>query len=110
MFLGFGLSSIMLMATVIEERRQVDKRLREREQRLGILFEFAPDAYYLTDVTGTFVDGNRAAEKLIGYAREELIGRNFLALNLLHPREVRRARRFWLEALRERPLGPMNFS
>jgi PAS domain S-box-containing protein len=109
MFLGFALSSIMLMATVIEERRQVDKRLREREQRLGILFEFAPDAYYLTDVTGTFVDGNRAAEELIGYAREELIGRKFLTLNLLHPSEVRRAEALLVRSAAGAPTGPDEF-
>jgi len=31
-------------------------------------FEHAPDAYCLSDLKGTFVDGNVAAERLTGYA------------------------------------------
>jgi PAS domain S-box-containing protein len=109
MFLGLVLSSIMVLATVIEERRQADVRLRNREQRLGTLFELAPDAFYVTDVTGTIVDGNRAAQELIGYAREELVGRNFLALNLLHPNEVSRAEAFLARSAAGVPTGPDEF-
>ncbi|MCJ7551330.1 MAG: PAS domain S-box protein, partial [Anaerolineae bacterium] len=56
-----------------------------------ILFESAPDGYYLTDLKGTFIDGNKAAEEMLGYQREELIGRSFLKLNLLSVRELPRA-------------------
>lgn len=108
-FLGLALSSIMLVATVIEERRQADKELREREQRLEVLFEFAPDAYYLTDVRGIFVDANRAAEELIGYAREELIGKNFLALNILRPSEIPRAEALLARNPAGTPTGPDEF-
>lgn len=47
------------------------------------LFELAPDAYYLSDLRGTFIDGNPAAEELTGYQKEELIGKSFLKLGLL---------------------------
>jgi len=57
------------------------KDLRVSEKRLQMLFEFAPDAYYLNDLKGNFVDGNRAAAELLGYQREELIGKNFLKYN-----------------------------
>lgn|GEM_PF-4048778 len=46
-------------------------------------FDFAPDAYYLNDLKGTFIDGNRAAEEMIGYSKEEIIGKSFLKLGLL---------------------------
>jgi PAS domain S-box-containing protein len=110
MFLGLAVTSIVLLATSVEERRQEDKRLRERKERLGILFESAPDAFYLTDLTGTIVDGNRAAQELIGYAREELIGRNFLALNLLHPSEMVGVEAFLARSAAGAPTGPDEFS
>lgn len=37
--------------------------LQDSEERYQILFESAPDAMYLNDFGGTFIDGNRAAEK-----------------------------------------------
>lgn len=60
-------------------------------ESLQFLFELAPDAFYLCDLTGTFIDGNRAAETLSGYAREDLIGKSFLKLNLLPPSQIPRA-------------------
>ena len=31
---------------------------------LNVIFEHAPDAYYLVDLKGTFIDGNLMSEKL----------------------------------------------
>ena len=55
----------------------------DSEARFRALFEQAPDAHYLHDLRGAFVAGNRAAEELIGYKRDELIGKSFLDLSLL---------------------------
>ncbi len=41
----------------ITEHKQVEAALKSSEERLKILFEFTPDAYYLSDLTGRFVDG-----------------------------------------------------
>ena len=60
-------------------------------ESLEFLFELAPDAFYLCDLRGTFIDGNRAAEKLCGYPREELIGKSFLKLSLLPASQIPRA-------------------
>jgi len=62
---------------------QVIAQLTSSEERLQILFEHAPDAYYLSDLKGTFVDGNAAAERITGYKKGELIGKSFLKLKLL---------------------------
>lgn len=58
---------------------------------LRFLFERGPEAYYLADLQGHFLDGNEAAEKMIGYPREELIGRSFLKLNLLPANQIPQA-------------------
>ena len=72
----------------IVERRRAEENLKNSEERLKILFEFAPDAYYLNDMEGNFGDGNKAAEELIGYKREELIGKNFLELEILPQEQI----------------------
>src|SRR5687768_17163233 len=41
------------------------------------LFDNAKDAIYVHDLNGTYLSINCAAEKLIGYSREEIIGKNF---------------------------------
>lgn len=57
--------------------------LKESQERFQILFEDGPDALYLIDMKGRFVDGNKAAERLTGYKREELIGKSFKQSGLL---------------------------
>ncbi len=48
-------------------RKKAEDEIRASEERLKILFECAPDAIYLVDMNGCFVDGNRAAEALTGF-------------------------------------------
>ena len=72
-----NVTSIETLNNEIVERKKAEEELRSSEERLKILFENAPDAYYLNDLKGNFIDGNKAAEGLTGYKKEELIRKNF---------------------------------
>jgi PAS domain S-box-containing protein len=75
----------------IAEAKQAQAALEDSEKRFKTLFEYAPDAYYLNDIKGTFIDGNIAAEKITGYKKAELIGKSFLKLKLLSPNQLTKA-------------------
>jgi len=75
----------------ITERKQAEEALRTSENRLKIIFESAPDAYYINDLEGKFTAGNKAAEKLLGYPREELIGKTFVEAGILDVDGVEKA-------------------
>jgi len=75
----------------VTDRRRVEAELRHSEERFKVLFEYAPDAYYLSDLQGTFLDANRATEQLFGYRRQELVGKGFFRTRLLPARELPRA-------------------
>ncbi len=62
--------------------------LKKSNKLFKVLFECDPDAYYLNDVKGHFIDGNKAAEEMIGYKKEELIGKNFLKLKILSSNQI----------------------
>jgi len=85
------------------------ERLRDSEERLHILFEHAPDGYYLSDLKGVFIDGNAAAETITGYQRSELIGKSFLTLGLLSSADALRATLLLAKNRLGRSTGPDGF-
>ncbi len=97
------------MSRDISERKRAEEELRSSEERLRILFEFAPDAYYLSDVKGLFVDGNRAAEELTGYQRGELTGKDLRVLNLLPPEQTGEAAKAAAAHGPRKTTGPREF-
>jgi len=86
----------------LTERKRAQEALRESEERLKALIENAPDGIYVIDpMTGRFIDGNRKAEKLVGYPREELIGKNFVEAGILPEEYIPKA----MEGLEKNRLG-----
>ncbi len=83
--------------------------MKNRDNHSNILFEFAPDAYCLVDVKGNFVDGNIAAQKMLGYDKNELIGKNFLKLKLLSIAQLPKAAKLLAKSSLRQPTGPDEF-
>jgi len=90
----------------ISERKQAKEELRESEERLRILFEYAPDAYFLTDLQGNLIDLNRAAEEITGLSKKEVIGKNYIDLDLLPPEDIPKAAAILAESRAGKPAGP----
>ena len=59
----------------ITERKKMEKSLREVNHFLNRLIEASPDGIIVTDPTGDIIIYNKAAERLLGYSSDELIGR-----------------------------------
>lgn len=91
------------------EYDRIEKETKESEERFKMLFENAPDAYYINDLKGNFIDGNKKAEELTGYKKEELIGKNFLKLNILPKNELIKATKNIALNLINKPTGPDRF-
>ena len=62
----------------ITERKKIENLLKTSEEKFKTLFELAPDAYYLMDYKGRFLDGNKKAQELIGYQKKRACAENVL--------------------------------
>jgi len=78
MFLGFiGMSGLFLAASV-SERKRSEASLQVSERAYADLYEDAPSACLSVDLSSKkIVKCNRMLEGLVGYSREEIVGRRF---------------------------------
>lgn len=65
------------IARDISERKMMEFKLQESEQRYRSLFEYNPNAVYSMDLEGNYLTANRNLEQLTGYSLEELVGMYF---------------------------------
>jgi PAS domain S-box-containing protein len=74
---GIAVQGVVIDTT---ERKEAEEALRESEEKFREIFESASDAIYTVDAFGNFTSGNKMAENITGYCREELIGKHFFTL------------------------------
>ncbi len=71
----------------VTKHRKIEQKVRESEEKYRKMFEEAIDAIFIADTeTGILVDCNRAAMKLVGRDKSEVIG---MHQRFLHPEEKR---------------------
>ena len=70
----------------ITNRKIAEQKLKESEKRYRNLFESMPYVIALINQKGIITDCNPAIEKLIGYHKKEIIGKEFRNLQIIHPK------------------------
>jgi PAS domain S-box-containing protein len=93
----------------VTERKQAEERLQQSEENLKAYLESAPDGIYINDLKGTFLYGNKKAEEIMGYKREELIGKSFLHLKILPGKHLAKAGKLLVLNVMGKPTGPDEF-
>jgi len=76
--INIGAETYMMgVSTDITERKQIEKALRESEEKFAKAFRSVPDTITITTLKdGKFLEVNDSFTSITGYSREELIGRS----------------------------------
>ncbi len=80
-----------------EEEQRLAATLREREQRFAALFDQIRFGIVTIDESGRILDCNRAISAILGFEREELIGKRIL--HRTHPDDREADQALWEELL-----------
>ncbi len=101
---------IALLEREARWRKEAQHTLKEREDYLKILFEYAPDMYILCDPMGRLIDANRAAEKVTEYERQEVIGKDLFAAGIIDADQFEKAVNILSMVARKIPTEPEEFT
>ncbi len=74
----------------VTERKQWEEAVRESEEKYRLIYDFTGEAIYTYDTGFNLIGVNKRACELIGYEEQEILGRNILELNILHPDDYER--------------------
>ncbi len=98
--------AVTVVLTDISDWKAAEQEIKNNEERLKILFDYAPEAYLLTDIKGTFIESNRAATELTGYTPDDLKGRNIFTMGLIGSMHITKAAVLFAKNALGRPTGP----
>lgn len=97
--------SVMGYAVDITARVEVERRLREAEDRYRDLFENAYDLIQSVTPEGRFLYVNRAWKKTLGYSDQEVPGLSILAI--IHPDSLAHCQDMFRRVLQGEDVGPI---
>ncbi|SPP99646.1 putative Histidine kinase [Candidatus Sulfobium mesophilum] len=101
-----GRPYILAIDRDITRRKLAETMVRDSEQRYKNLVELTTDIIYISDENGNRSFMNEAAIEVLGYQKEEVIGKPFI--NLVHPDDRERTLQKWLE-IKEKGIDVFNF-
>ncbi|HPD18343.1 MAG TPA: PAS domain S-box protein, partial [Candidatus Goldiibacteriota bacterium] len=105
----FDKSILIELRNILQNRIEYDRiknATNESEEKFKMLFENSPDAYYINDLKGNFINANKKAEEITGYRKEELIGKNFFKIKLLSKIHAPKAMELLIQNLKNKSTGP----
>jgi len=89
--------------------QKAEETIRENEERLEILFEYAPDPYFIISLEGKILDGNKAVEGFIGYKKEEYLDKTVNELDLINEEDSLRIGGAMAQLAQGQHLDPMEW-
>ena len=85
-----------------EENKKIASQLANSEQLYRHLVDCSPDIIYMLDSAGCFTFVNHRVRDLLGYSRDDLLGKHYS--ELIHPEDLERAHYVFSDAGHDRRL------
>jgi len=91
----------------ITERKNADEQSREMEELYRKMVELSPDSIFTIDTKGVVTLCNTAATRLLGYSKDELVGKHFLKLGTLRLRDIPKYLKIFRSVIKGKTVEPI---
>ena len=91
---------------VLHERASAQRKLFESEEKLRLFMDNAADAFFVCDMKGRFLDGNRELELLTDYSRKEMLGKDMFELKLFPDSAIPELKKFLADIETDQKIRP----
>ena len=90
---------IQVLTQDISQRKILEQEVDESEKRYRGLYEASPYSLTVTNSKGVILNVNSATEKIFGYSKREVRGKNYYELGIFPPEQIEIFKKNYKEAL-----------
>jgi PAS domain S-box-containing protein len=101
-------NEVIAVVQDITERSELILSLQENEENYRVTFESTGSAMIIIGVDGTIIDANQEIQKLLGYSREEVLGKRKY-MEFVHPEDREHMKRYSMRLLKGELKGPVRY-
>ncbi len=76
---------VIVQTEDITEKRLAEEKLKESEKKYRFFYENTPSSIVVINSKGKIIECNPTTELMFGYTKEELIGKKFHKISVIHP-------------------------
>ena len=93
----------------LTERKKAEVKLKESEKKYRNLVETAPDGILTIDFKGVITSCNTTALEMVGYPRDEYVGKRFTKLGVFRKRDIPKLIKMFTSVIRGKEIPPVEF-
>ncbi|HWR27969.1 MAG TPA: PAS domain S-box protein, partial [Candidatus Thermoplasmatota archaeon] len=102
---GDEILGILYILNDITDRKKAVEQLKNSEERYRNLIELAPDSIVTLNLKGYFTSCNSAATRIFRYSKDDLIGKHFSKIGVLHVKDVPKYLKVFVSLLQGKSSG-----
>ncbi|HOI76912.1 MAG TPA: PAS domain S-box protein [Methanofastidiosum sp.] len=91
---------ILAIVRDVTERKIIEERIRKSEEKFRTIFEASADIITYVDRNGNIIDTNTKVKDILGYTRDEIVGKNFRELKLIGIEELPKLIKLFIKTIR----------
>ncbi len=102
-------SEILSVGRDITKEQELKDLIKESEEKYRYIYENSPEAFVLTNKEGIILDYNFSTGKILGFSKDEVIGKNYMDFGIYSNEQIKTLIRRYIQLLKGNQPEPIEF-